>query len=825
MNRPKNTFTIKILLSYLLLIGMALVASFYIYSEIRQHLTNNIVNENDTKLLQTSTTLTQLYESESLSRLALQSKKKKDFMTYARKIDSIYIDIDALKTLTESEQQHLLLDSLKILLKKKVANNELLRNLKKQNQASIAIDSALKEFDAMEASLGIITPEGLAPNFADLPPKAQETIKKVAMYLNENVPKKGSEQLKTQRFDSILRVSKNLLKQVQEEKTLNQNTAERREIAINKNDLELSRKLRSILSSFEQEIMINGINDNIKKEAALKKSIRLAITTALLGFLVVALFAFILNRDFWKAHLYRKKLEKEKKYSESLLTSREQLIATVSHDLRTPLNAISGYSELIEETGPSSKQKEYVAYIKSAADYVNNLVNDLLDFSRLEAGKMTISLENFNLSKLLTETAHQIAANYDHKNIKLVLDIDSVFEKPIISDAFRIRQIVSNLIGNAYKFTQEGEITITANLVDKKDKNYGLSVSVSDTGIGISKEKQPLIFKEFTQGEEHTVKKYGGYGLGLTISKKLSQLLNGTLSLKSNPGEGSVFTLEIPFEFSETTTVENPRDNSQDVLTGLTVILFDDDTTFLQLIGELLEKSGMETKQFSSFNDFSSADAHIQYDIVLTDIEMPDITGFEIVDELKTNKYKSYTDQPIIAMTGRQDIKKEVFLSHGFSAILRKPFDKTALLHTLHSLLSKDFKIPENTVQKTHGTDTREGYSLEILTSFLGDDKEALDNVLHTFLMDTKANMAALENALSNNDYDILQKTAHRMLPMFKQLKAQSCVPILAHYEIAEPKTASLEKLKEDLCVLEERVAQLEKSLLEELTIYPDHSG
>ena len=818
----KNRFTFKIIFSYGLLIILAIIASYYVYVEIEDYISTETSSENDEKLLRTSSFLTQLYEAESLSRLAIQSKTKKNFNTYAKKIDSIFIDIEALKTLTDNEQQRILLDSLHVLLEKKVANNEVLRKLKTQNQTSVAITSALAEFDKMEASLGIITPEGLAPNLDELSPKAQEAIRKVADYLNANIPNTDSEEQKARKVDSVLQQSKALLKEVQIENTVNENSLAQREISINKADLELSQQLRAIVSSFEQEMMLNSFNDNIKKEAALKRSIRLAGIAALLGFLVVGIFTFILNRDFWKANLYRQKLEKEKKYSESLLKSREQLIATVSHDLRTPLSTISGYTELIEESGISKKQKDYVGSIKSASGYINNLVNDLLDFSQLEAGKMTANKKSFNLSKLLTETARNIANNQHAKNVDLILDIDDRLEQPIINDSFRLRQIITNLIGNAYKFTTEGRITVKAELVNSLKSNNTLKISVKDTGIGISEEKQELIFHEFTQAENN--KKYGGYGLGLTISKKLTELLKGKLTLESALGEGSVFKLELPIVFDAQSKSEVVIEEPQTLPNNIKILVFDDDSSFRQLITEMVKSSDMETIAFDSFNAIENGHLDINYDLVLTDIEMPTVSGFDVLKQLKSGEYPHYFNQPIIAMTGRRDLERELFISHGFSQVLQKPFSKTVLVSTIKSLLeNKEVSEKEKNNYSAHPKN--DIFSLETLESFLGDDTDSINSVLQTFLLETGQNTKLLKKSVTQKDYDAINKTAHKMLPMFRQLQVSESIQILEAMETSNAKTLSFEKLKSEFILLEKSIVELESALENEVTKHPNHSG
>ena len=815
MDSKKNKFTLKITISYLLLVILGVIASYYIYTEVQEYLATEKTTEKDNKLLKTNSFLAQLYEAESLSKLAIQTKSKVNFTAYENKIDSIYTNIEELKTLTDSDYQAGLLDSLSALLNKKVTNINALRSIRLKDQTGTAINSALKEFDKLEESLGIIKPEGLAPNLDELSPKAQSAIKKVADYLNANVLDENNPLQKAQTMDSVVQVSKNLLKDVQQENTLNENSLAVRETNINKTDLELSQQLRTILSSFEQEIIMNSLANSIKKENLLKRSIRLAVIAALLGFLVVAFFTFILNRDFWKANQFKENLEKEKAYSESLLKSREQLIATVSHDLRTPLNTISGYANIIEESDNLENNKEHISHIKSATTYVNNLVNDLLDFSQLEAGKMIAKKSTFRLDKLIQESSKNIASQYKNKEIKLILNLDESLKTSIVSDAFRLRQIISNLLGNAYKFTDKGTITLTGKVIEKNMFNH-LIFQISDTGIGISKEKQELIFKEFTQAENDTDKKYGGYGLGLTITKKLTELLGGTIFLDSEIDKGSSFILEIPVEFG---VESDPLPKEKVISKNLKMLVFDDDTSFLKLIGEMLKSEDIETLLFSDFNSYKTEEK-FKYDVVLTDIEMPTVTGYEIVSKLKSGVYLNYTNQPILAMTGRRDLPLEHFTHEGFDELILKPFSKTALLQKLNEIsnLTTKTKVIETIYSNKKNEDS---YSLETIKMFLGEDKRAINEVLYSFKMDTIENRNHLKYAISNFDISKLNQIAHKMLPMFRQLQVLNAIPILENFEVLKTGEKTLEELKEESTELQQKI----EALIQEITTNLNHNS
>ncbi len=821
-NEPKNKFTVKIIFSYLVLAFLAAISGYFIYTEIQTYTSSEASVENDTKLLKTGSFLTELYEAESLSKLALRTKAKKNFTNYSQKIDSIFLQIDTLKQLTQSENQKALLDSVQILLNQKVANSEVIISLKVNTDPNSSIDRALKEFKKMEASYGKLTIENFEKNPEKLTPYKRKVLNDWVNYLNANIPADSASVPSAKAIDSIIDASKLLLAKAKINNTKTQRSLAEKEINLSRNDLELSKQLQTIISTFEKEILVNSNNDNLKKQAALKRSIRLAGFTALLGLLIVSLFAFLINRDFWKIQTYRGKLEKEKKYSESLLKSREQLISTVSHDLRTPLNTISGYSDLLENTDLTSKQIGYVKNLKSASDYVANLVNDLLDFSKLDAGKLRIEKVPFVAAHLIQETAENIEELYRHKRLKLQLEIDPQLEKLVLGDPFRIRQILSNLIGNAFKFTEEGFVKIVAKGKTGINKSLQLQIAISDSGIGIPKEKQQLIFKEFTQADRDTEKKFGGYGLGLTISKKLTELLNGSLELESKTGEGSTFKLLFPLKLSETKVKEIQKEAPY-LSKKLRMLIIDDDTALLQMLRELAQSMGIAAHTFSNFLQVEH-DSHLDYDLVLTDIQMPQVTGFEVLDRLRSGEYQHYKGQPILAMTGRRDLESEAYTSIGFTQVLQKPFSKGELIAALKLLGLKTQQSSEKESPIRLSNHESNVYNLDIVHSFLGTNEDAIFDVLQTFIRDTKTNMGLLDEGLEIQDYNHINQIAHRMLPMFRQLKVDSCVPILETMELAKNTTLDSISLKNLHSTLRKNVDILIAALVTRLATSPSYS-
>ena len=771
--RSKKRFTFKIISSYVALGILAMLAAFFIYNEFKTFVSGKNSEGDSAKLLHTNRLLSNLYEAENLSKLALKTKKPDDLKAYAVKVDSINTIIDSLKPLVKNPNFLIpQLDSVQALLQQKVFNSAELRKLMVENENSTSFDAVLEAFHRMEVEMGRITPESFVPNFQQLPPSTQKSIREYVALLNKNIPSaKGN--VDANNIDSILQVSRSILNKAITEAAANERSLIQKEFQIYRTDLELSQKMRSIIAGFEREMAQKVQLDNANQRLAMQRTTRLAGGALLLGLLIVIFFTFMISKDYWKVQRYREQLEEEKKYSEFLLKSREQLIFTVSHDLRTPLNTISGYSELMEHSGLSGKQLNYLKNVRSASGYVENLVNDLLDYSKLEAGRVNLEQVPFILSNLIRETSLHFREVNSKKEVELQLEIDENLEKPIVSDPFRIRQILTNLVGNAFKFTQKGHVKISAVLEDKRDEQW-VRIRVKDTGIGIKPEKQQLIFQEFAQANESTEKKYGGYGLGLTISKKLTELLNGRLYLESVENEGSIFTVRIPVAFGEMPIAEDlPQEKTLEGF--LTLCAIDDDTNMLKLLEDICQVHAIDIKTYTNFKEIEEVES-ISCDVVLTDIQMPGIDGFSVLKRLRELGYEN----PVIAMTGQQITDKSVYTGAGFTDVLQKPFSNTSFLdilgkvgHSINGTGATTTSIPGS--QSTH-------FSVNNIAPFL-DSPQAVLEVLEVFLENTEKNMELLFSHIGSHDFSEIRAISHKMLPMFRQLEVRKAIPLLEELE------------------------------------------
>ncbi|QTE22386.1 ATP-binding response regulator [Polaribacter cellanae] len=583
------------------------------------------------------------------------------------------------------------------------------------------------------------------------------------------------------KIDSLISISKNMLEKAQKETLKQRISLLRKESQLIENDLIISRKLQELLNTLEKDVVAYNNSINKQREKTLSRSKNIILLAAGLSMLIIIFFSITFLNDFWKSQRYRKQLEKANEKTSSLLKNREQIISMVSHDLRTPLSTITGYSELLQNSKYTTKESNYIDHISNASKYMGQLVNDLMEFSKLESGETLLESIPFDLKKLINEVTLSAKTLIKNKPIEFAVKHGSKLNHSIISDPFRIKQILTNLITNACKFTKQGSITIESFLKMNGNEQI-LEISVNDTGIGISKEQQKTIFKAFTQADTTKKSNRNGFGLGLTISKKLTELLNGTLTLKSELSKGSVFTLKIPVKISSE-PIKSSESPKPEVIFNLNAIVVEDDASIRQLLKDFLKQYAIKSYIFSDAQSALEAVDDIPYDFVLTDIQLPKMNGIHFMETLK--KQESYNNQPIIAMTGRLHLSKDDYANSGFSEVLIKPFRAIDLQNILHQFFGSNFLKSKTTYKINDDKHTNE-FNITSLKTFLNNDSIAIKKTLAVFLQDTKKNILLLKQAKENSDLQTFNLISHTMLSMFKQLDARNIVPFLETFENAK---------------------------------------
>ncbi|MFV8392337.1 ATP-binding protein [Flavobacterium sp. LB2P6] len=787
MDSTKSYIPIKVFISYLVLALLFVSVGWFLYTENKSFSkTDKRIAEESSTILKVSNLLSNVHKTESLARIAIQSESDKDFKNYTNKTASLKSDIDSLKLLVSTPYQITLLDSVKYLLSKKTKNIQQLKTIKNKTEDETTVKNAIDDLTKMESSLRKLELEDFVKYPSEMGLYQRNVLKKYVAYLNQNIPDDSTNTLSKKASDSILMVSKNLLNEVKRETAKKKRLLNQEENKLLQNELSISDQLRKILNIIEREIIINTTKSYSDRENSLKKTNQIVSTAAIIGLLLTLFFLIIILNDYSKTQSYKKQLEVANSKTKKLLTSREQLISTVSHDLKTPLSTIVGYTELLSNSDLNTKQLYFTKSIKGSSDYISQLVQDLLDFTQIEAGKITVEKISFSLYNIINEVGNSIQSFYTQKQIELIIEIDPNLKQRIIGDPFRLRQILSNIIGNAFKFTEKGFIKIQAKVHSETNT---IIILIEDSGIGIEAKNQQLIFEEFKQADENIEKKYGGTGLGLTISKKMTAILGGELSLKSGLGKGSVFEIKIPLQFDDAIQKEFNNTPSKEEFTA---IIIDDDESLLKLTTEVLKQHHFNT---IPFNDASEALHWIKnnsFDFIITDIQMPVMDGFSFLKQLQNNPESNYQKQPVIAVTGKSDLDLESYKKAGFTTVVRKPYSPKTVLKIIKAILNNE-EIPIGLKNKIDSKKTDKLYSLKTIKSFLPNKKEALTEVLESFMTSTKENLENLEQAVSSEDFVEIKNIAHKMGPMFKQIQANEISGILDTLELEDFTLAAIQ--------------------------------
>lgn len=792
----------KIVFGYIVLVGLLLGAFTYTIQQMNLLTTPSSLNEQlEHRRHITHRIISQLYDAEIIGQ-TLRTGNLDEYYHYLKAMKEVNASIDTLEIILTDTVQQARLDTVRSLLHNKQWNMyallETMRNTPTDQIYQEQLDSLIAQQDSLLSTPHIrrkvIThhnsytihhkKKGFFKRLADVFAPGKEDSTQVSNVIQEEYTDTLDEVYNP--VDTISHMITGIQHKVfqtrqKETEMLNAQINNLRIIGSG-----LSQRVNQLLENIEQDEQEAARLKLAQEEEIRKEAAETMAKIAIAAFVLVLIFSIVIARDITRNNHYRKELEKAKLYAENLLVAREKLMLTITHDIKAPAGSIIGYIDLLIRLVHDRRQEFYLSNMKSSAQHLLALVTSLLDYHRLEAGKMDLHPVAFNPHELLTDIYHSFLPLAEKKNLQLTFEEHLPESLTLEGDPFRIRQIVENLLSNALKFTAAGKITLEAAYHGNQ-----FVFRVSDTGCGMTAKEQERIFKEFTrlrsaQGQE-------GFGLGLSITHKLVELLLGKIEIESTPGKGSTFQVSMPLPSISPKTVQDLPDSPLSIPeTLLRVLIIDDDRIQMHLTEAMLHNVSEEVKGLKietvCCEQPEELVAQLQaqtFNLLFTDIQMPAMNGFELLKHLRSLSLPQAQSIPVIAITARGDMDERDFRLKGFAGMLQKPFNQSDLKNVLRKVLSgheldMHSKAPSFPPKEEK---TEEAYNFSPLTAFSEDDPEAAQEILRTFAQETRKNLEKLQDALQTEDMDTLCAVAHKMLPTFLMIEARQAIPSLQWLE------------------------------------------
>ena len=788
----------KIAFGYILLICLLFGAIGYIHQQMTLLTTPTGLEETISNRRKTTHQIvTQLYEAEIIGQ-TLRIGRLNEYPKYKRAMKEASALIDSLQQLLTDTLQQMRLDTVRSLLRNKEQNMVLVLEAMKQSPTDELyrqqLDSLIMQQDSILSSTHVRRRVVTHRNSYTIHHKPKKFFRRLADVFSPGKPDSTQvDNIIQEEYTDTIDEAYNPVDTIATMLTSIQHKVfQTRQESMRTLDARIN-QLRIAGGRVSQRV--NQLLDNIEDDEQKAMEVRIAheqdirqqaawtmATIAILAVLLVLIFFTIIWRDITRSNHYRKELEKAKLYAENLLVAREKLMLTITHDIKAPAGSIIGYIDLLIRLVQDRRQQFYLHNMKSSANHLLDLITSLLDYHRLEAGKMDIHPVTFNPHELFESIYTSFLPGAEKKQLTLNFEENIPRTLNLEGDPFRIRQIAENLISNALKFTSQGSITIQ---VDYEQNRF--TFRVEDTGCGMSIQEQQRVFQAFTrlqsaQGQE-------GFGLGLSITKKLVELLNGEITIESAPGKGSMFQVVL-FLPKVTKAPITQVGTLSDDKKQWRILLIDDDRIQLNLtevmIYDLFNHAQHNIppviKCCTQPEELFKLIASETFDIVFTDIQMPAMNGFELLQKLRSLDVPQAKNIPVIAITARSDMDETDFCTQGFAGCLHKPFNQTELLKIFKTHMQEDWK--GNTVQTdSKPSDTECTYNFSPLTAFSGDDPAAAYEILETFIGESTKNYERMKQALSNKDMADLCNVAHKMLPTFTMIEARKAIPALQWLE------------------------------------------
>jgi PAS domain S-box-containing protein len=465
-----------------------------------------------------------------------------------------------------------------------------------------------------------------------------------------------------------------------------------------------------------------------------------------------------IGQDFTEKANYIAAVEEANKLGKEAIAAQEMFLANMSHEIRTPMNGIIGMTNLLLQSQLTPKQLDFATAIRSSATRLMSIISEVLDFSKIKAGKLQVQYEPFDIYEVLNNSLLPLIHHAENKGLQFIKQIDDNIPAYLVGDDVRLTQILTNIVENAIKFTEEGSIRIKVDLTKKETDIIQLLFTITDTGIGIAPEKHDLIFESFSQTHSNNSRKYGGTGLGLAITKELIQLLNGTIEVQSQLNEGATFRFELPFSISEE-RISNKQESNRlskvaAPLEGKTILVVEDDEINQQVTLQTLNDAGARVDVVGKGKLALQILELKKYDCIIMDIQMPEMDGYETTRQIRQKGISTL----IIAMTASAlKDEKSRCLDAGMNDYVAKPFDPADLFYRILKGLGEKVTEPVKQPERNNG------HSFDVALGLFSGNKESTIKILKELVELLPQRFSDLEKLADNEDWNLFYILAHQV--------------------------------------------------------------
>jgi len=581
----------------------------------------------------------------------------------------------------------------------------------------------------------------------------------------------------------------NGLSKIVQQDSMTKDELKMKESLLASNSNEIREKFYDLITKMEDEVAELTVSKASAASQIADKTYPWLVTFTISGGLLAILVLFIIIRYVRKAYSYQIALENSKNEVEKLARTKELFMANMSHEIRTPVTAISGFTDQLLHESTDENIIRSLKIIKSSSDHLVKIIDDILDFSKLQNDKLSLEKVHFSISPILEDVHALFEKQAMQNNTQLSYSCSPETPSALLGDPYRLKQIMINLVSNSVKFTNNGSVHFAVSSIKKQPEQIELIMEFKDTGIGIDESKLNIIFEDFTQAEMSTTRKYGGTGLGLSIVKKLVELHHGTINIKSRKNQGTEISCRMPYMTGDEKQIKTDTGHPVSIpeeISRLKILIVDDEEYNRLLFRKILDRWKIRSREVVSGMDALEMLKEERFDLLFMDIRMPGIDGIKTTQFIRSEMKISKSDMPIVFISAASiNDEWQKYSKAGMNAFLQKPFTEEMLLSTIMAVIMDDTQIA--TAYTGDGTTIKpagpEKINLQNLYHISGGDEQFVKQMLVSFNNTTKKGLKEMQDAVISGQWEEVADLSHKMMSPCRHIGAMELYTLLGKIE------------------------------------------